>query len=366
MEVGVSRDTAFCIHSPQEIIPKDAWLSHYSMAGKECFNMWLFVTGAYHINGKNECIRKIAYYTDNQYMLLAHAEPVHPWLIPEARKTGADLVFCGKHVWMDVKKIARLTPPWFGPEWSTSFDYLKKKAEDAGLSVASLELDQWVKPESTDFCIDIQPQTPDTVDILLPCSWDFIPLRLWSSLATMQMNRVARILVSGCDDIVSARNALVDAHLKGQSGYSIFFDADMAFPQQVINQLLSHNKDIVGGAYYQRQYPYYPHIYEILGDMSFPRSKRVVAIHPFMKADAIGTGCLLVKRNVYEKLGDNPFRLVYVNGDNLVGEDIGFCILAKENGFEVNVDTTMDIAHVGNFAVNPEEARKFQAQWRPM
>lgn len=366
MASGTSRDTAFAVHSPIESISKDAWLSHYAMADKERFNLWLFVTGAYHVNGKNECIRKVAYHTDTQYLLLAHAEPIPPWMAVEARKSQADLVFCGKHVWMDVKKVSRLAPPWFGPEWASCYDYLKKKAEDAGLTTATLELDHWVRPEGNDFCLDIKEQSPDTVDILLPCSWDSIPLRFWSCLATMDMARVARILISGEDDVVAARNALVDAHLKGKSGSSIFFDVDMVFPQSTVSYLASHNKPIIGGAYYQRQFPYYPHLYENVGNYEQPRTKRIVALAPVMEVDSLGTGCLLVKREVYEKMGPTPFILRYTPIDNLVGEDIDFCLKARGLGYKIIADTTLEIAHIGNLLVTPAEAQKYQAHWRPM
>lgn len=358
--------TAFCIHAPQEQIPKSAWLSHYGMEGKSDIGLFLYVTGAYHVNGKNECIRKVAFGTDMQYMALLHAAPVPPRFLIEAKATGADLVYCGKHVYMDVQKVARLTAPWFGPDWETAYDYLKEKCEKAGLKTAVIDCGEWLDTEERDVAIEMRAGTADTVDILIPCSWDTIPLRFWSALATMEMSRVSRILVCGEDDIVAARNMLVDAHLKGTSGRSLFFDVDMWFPADVINRLYAHDKDIVGGAYYQRQFPFYPHLYDNIGTYAEPRSKRIVNIQPMMKVDSQGTGCLMVKREVYEKIGSPQFSLRYVPIDNLVGEDINFALAAKEAGYESWADTTMPIGHIGSTFVNPDEANKYKSHWRPL
>jgi hypothetical protein len=362
----VSLDTAFCIHAPQEQISKNAWLSHYSLEGKDCLALFFYATGAYHANGKNECIRKMAYGMDLPYMVLAHADPIPPKFLVAARASGADLVFCGKHVWMDTQKVARLAPPWFGPDWATSYDYLKKNAAEAGLKVAELELDPWAEISEKSFEITLRPATPDTVDILIPCSWDFIPLRFWSSLATMRTGNVSRILICGEDDVVEARNALVEAHLKGEAGHSIFFDADMSFPPDTINRLLSHGKDIIGGAYYQRQFPYYPHLYDNLGTWEYPRSKRIIALQPLMEVASQGTGCLLVRREVYEKIGSPWYSLRYVLIDHLVGEDINFALTAKRCGFTSYADTTLDIGHIGAFHVTPAEAAKYRESWRPL
>lgn len=362
----MSLDTAFCIHAPQEQISKNAWLSHYSLEGKDCLALFFYATGAYHVNGKNECVRKMAYGLDLPYMVIAHADPIPPKFLVEARASGADLVFCGKHVWMDTKKVARLAPPWFGPEWATSYDYLKEKARAAGLKVAELDLEPWPEIEEGSFEIRLRPSTPETVDILIPCSWDVIPLRFWSSMATMRTENVARILICGEDDVVEARNALVQAHLAGESGSSIFFDVDMSFPADTIVRLMAHKKDIVGGAYYQRQFPYYPHLYENLGSWEYPRSKRIIALQPLMEVDSQGTGCLLVKREVYEKIGAPWYSLRYVMIDHLVGEDINFALTAKKHGFASFADTTLDIGHIGNFHVNPTEAQKYKDHWRPL
>jgi len=361
----VSRDTALCIHAPQEQIKKNSWLSHYGLENKEDIALFFYATGAYHVNGKCECIRKIAYSSDIEYMALLHDDPVPPTFLGDARKTGADLVFCGRHLWFNVKKVSRLAPPWFGTEWATAYQYFEKLAEDGGLKVSHINPEPWPTPVSSDAAIIFSDPGPDTIDILIPCSFDTIPLRFWSSIITMDTTLISRILVSGDEDICSARNKLAKASVDGGAGRSIFFDVDMWFPRETVNKLAAHNKPIVGGVYHQRQTPFYPHVYENYGDENAPRSKRIINLQPHMKVDSIGTGCLMVAREVYQKIGDKPYVLRYVPIDVLIGEDINFCYQAKAHGYEIHADSTLDLIHIGTLNVNREEANKFASQWRP-
>jgi len=65
-----------------------------------------------------------------------------------------------------------------------------------------------------------------------------------------------------------------------------------------------------------------------------------------IKCDAIGTGCILIKRKVLEKL-ESPFTiLIDDNGVCTMGTDFAFCKKATENGFEVYSSTKLVCEHV--------------------
>lgn len=77
-----------------------------------------------------------------------------------------------------------------------------------------------------------------------------------------------------------------------------------------------------------------------------------------LDVDATGCHCLLVHRAVFEKTkADHPhpwFResvIDGVEGKVLAGEDITFCLAARDAGFRIVVDTRLESGHVKPFTV---------------
>ena len=357
-------DTLFAIHGTTEELPKSAWFSHYGLEGKETLGQYLFMTGAYHIAGRNDILKKAAYQTDFKYAAILHASDVPAEFLTAARATGADIVFSGKHTLLDIGKVARLDPPWFGPEWKTSFSFLGDKATAAGMKVVTLDLPLPEAPTDENHVINFGPTDGPGVDIMVPCSHSKIPMRFWMSMITMNMRHVRRILVCGDEDVCSARNKLVKEFLSGDSEYGLFCDVDMSFPPETVDRLLSHRAPIVGGVYYQRQPPFYPHVYDNLGGHEHPRTKRLIDIKYGAKCDNMGTGCLMVHRSVYQKLPEPWFYLRYYNLDNLVGEDIGFGLDIKKAGYRYVMDDSLDIGHFGSLIADKALATQHRAGWR--
>jgi len=68
---------------------------------------------------------------------------------------------------------------------------------------------------------------------------------------------------------------------------------------------------------------------------------------------AVGMGCMLVKKEVYANLSKPYYNHTYNEEDNTFsGEDIWFCKLANDNGYEifVDVDASKNVAHLGTKA----------------
>ena len=129
----------------------------------------------------------------------------------------------------------------------------------------------------------------------------------------------------------------------------MWLDSDMVFPVDIIDALLSHDKDIVACNYSTRVEPHRPVAFKSLGDLD----KRIFNQAGLESADAVGMGCMLVKREIYEKLS-MPYFGVEWNADytNLVGEDVFFCSKAKDAGYQlwIDNDSSMKIGHIGTKA----------------
>ena len=166
--------------------------------------------------------------------------------------------------------------------------------------------------------------------------------------------------------IVLARNAAAADLLKGDATHILFLDADIVDPQcsQHIERMLGHNEDIVGGLYCKKcESPGPIWVCNAL-DHRPPEDERGL-----LPLRHIGTGFLLIKREVFEKMieedGDKIgyledetnrpmwdfFDMPRVDGRKM-SEDWHFCNEARRLGYTVYGDTKVLLRHAGG-AVYP-------------
>ena len=86
--------------------------------------------------------------------------------------------------------------------------------------------------------------------------------------------------------------------------------------------------------------------------MDEKKKKRIKRDNPggFTTCDAVGTGFLLINLDIFKKLKE-PWFFWKTNeqGEVVEGEDYWFCRIAKEAGFEVWVDLTIKVGHIGDY-----------------
>ena len=77
-----------------------------------------------------------------------------------------------------------------------------------------------------------------------------------------------------------------------------------------------------------------------------------------LEVDATGCHCLLVHRTVFEKIeSDHPYRWFredLIGPGVIAGEDIWFCLQARQHGFPVYVDTRLESGHVKRFVTTSD------------
>ena len=96
--------------------------------------------------------------------------------------------------------------------------------------------------------------------------------------------------------ITKGRNDIVEHAIRGGFDYAMWIDSDMVLPPDTVIRLLKHKKDIVGGTYNKRVAPY-----ETLGRLKGQKPEGILrGIH---EAEQMPGGCMLVKVDVYRKLG---------------------------------------------------------------
>lgn len=154
-------------------------------------------------------------------------------------------------------------------------------------------------------------------------------------------------------DVAVARNLLAE---KAIGDYIFFIDDDVLPPINTIEKLYNHKKDIVSGLYFAKQQPHFPQI--------FKDSKRDVGRYDsvenyekdaLIEIDACGAGCMLIKKEVFEKLKQPYFQYIPKSETTpRKGEDYFFCEKAKKAGFKIFCDTSVLCKHIGTKYITAE------------
>ena len=149
--------------------------------------------------------------------------------------------------------------------------------------------------------------------------------------------------------LVSAnRNAIVETAKNHAAKYVLFVDDDMQVPENGALKLMDHGKDIVAGLFVKRKPPFEPSVYEKVGT-GYDTIKRMWPDDELIRADAVGGAFLLVKMSVFSKL-TKPYFAEPPHNSSIMGEDIYFCQQAVKAGFNIWVDTSVIVGHVGDYA----------------
>lgn len=151
-----------------------------------------------------------------------------------------------------------------------------------------------------------------------------------------------------------ARTTLATEALNAGGTHILFLDSDMRFPPDLLWRLLQHQEPIVGVNYTTRGSP----IKFVATRGEYPDREPVptTAESSGLEAvDVIGFGGVLIRADVFHKIGD-PRKWFYTgqgerSGGGFVGEDVHFCREAQTAGFTILIDhdTSREIGHVGSF-----------------
>ena len=155
----------------------------------------------------------------------------------------------------------------------------------------------------------------------------------------------------------TARNACVYRMLKGNFTHLFFMDSDMVFPKKTLQRLLDRDVDIVGGFYVRKRKGFLP--------TAFLKGHRIGGkymtewVTDYREVEGIGTGCLLIKREVFEKVGVPWFEYKWSGplapDGHMVTEDLTFCDKAIDKGYKIWCDGTIRCGHAGSFIIWPDE-----------
>lgn len=142
---------------------------------------------------------------------------------------------------------------------------------------------------------------------------------------------------------------------RNKSDYLLFIDDDMTFPDYTLDQLLSHEKDVVGVNSYSRCLPPSSTVglMDKEGKYMHPDKHTAWAMkipEGLFEAYFVGAGVMLIDMKVFDKLEKPYFPFTSdENGMIIHGEDGSFCAKVREAGMKVWCDSSLEIGHVGEY-----------------
>ncbi len=150
-----------------------------------------------------------------------------------------------------------------------------------------------------------------------------------------------------------AREEVVDVFLKTKCTHLFWIDADTVPKPDALLKLLAHDADIVSGL---TPIIIYDEDRKDSDSNGFKKKWNCVGLDEkhltpntgVQKIFGAGGSCLMVKREVYEKLDRPCYKFIYEddNGKEAnVSEDIYFTLMARSKGFEPICDTSVIAAH---------------------
>lgn len=166
--------------------------------------------------------------------------------------------------------------------------------------------------------------------------------------------------MSGCSIITMARNALVNEFLKTDAEELLFIDADVVIEPDNVLRIIAQgvDRDVLAGMYPRRAKDRHFFL-----DIYRDEQGALVFDGPLLRVNRVGTGFMLIKRHVIEKLvidhpewcvenrsGDGSVSAVFdfaIRDGKYIGEDYLFCDRATEAGFTCWVDVELSLPHIG-------------------
>lgn len=168
-----------------------------------------------------------------------------------------------------------------------------------------------------------------------------------------------------------ARNKIAAKLLSSNYTHVLMLDIDHKHPIDIIQRLArwflvdkladekaKKNVQIVGGLNFRRTTPHDPccHLMGTDGQVYAPAQWD----QGLIQVDAIGTGSIMIAREVFEEIQPPWFFNMYerVWADVWPGEDMGFSKKCREYGIKMHVDTTTTSPHIGTKLIGENEFRE--------
>lgn len=156
------------------------------------------------------------------------------------------------------------------------------------------------------------------------------------------------------------RNRCVEKFLETDCTHLLFWDSDTIGVPGAVKKLLDADKPIIGATIYKKGGDHAPCFGFWVPERQIYRTPVPFLYNQLIPVDMVGTGFMLIKREVFEKIPP-PWFQCYEKGN--AQEDVYFCLKAKKYGFQVYVDTGLSLGHIATPYVVTNETYEMHTLW---
>jgi len=150
------------------------------------------------------------------------------------------------------------------------------------------------------------------------------------------------------------RNFIVDKFLKTDCEILFMIDSDMVIPENILD-MIKPGYDVVSAVVFttKKGIPYPIIMKKAKDDFAFvPMADPNDVIDEYTEVDGIGTGCIYIRRSVFDKIERPFFRFQYdLNGCIELSEDYFFSNKVKAADIKLSVATKFIVGHYKSFDV---------------
>lgn len=156
--------------------------------------------------------------------------------------------------------------------------------------------------------------------------------------------------------VYDARNNLAIRAINEGCDAVLWLDSDMTFAPDLLERFIAADKDIVSGLFFRRRPPFTPCLYKTLEvDRENPHENKheLFLDYPrdtLFEVAGCGLAAVLVKTDVLRDIALNEGTIFApLLG---YGEDLSFCIRAREAGYKIFCDSSVKVGHSAQMVVD--------------
>ena len=185
---------------------------------------------------------------------------------------------------------------------------------------------------------------------------DSVPSQFAQSLAMLRKVDECAVAFQIGSLIYTSRDNLSKKAVTMGADYVFWLDSDMVFDPDVLEKCFKvMDKDtIVTGLYFRRSAPFTPVIFDKLEktDEGFEWSDFEELPDTPFEVGGCGFGCVLMPTEAAVAVSLNYKQMF--NPMMGAGEDLSFCWRARQSGYKIICDPSIQLGHVGHTVINAE------------
>ena len=200
--------------------------------------------------------------------------------------------------------------------------------------------------------------------VAIPCM-DSVQTEFARSLVGMKPVGLVQHTFLSCSLIYKARTDLGLYAVEEKSDFVLWLDSDMTFPSTLLTDMMAdiEGRDIVTGLYHMRRPPFRPVIWKTLRQGLTPADNEWENYDDYprdkiFEIEGCGMACTMVRAEVLQTVVDR-FHDAFAPIPGY-GEDLSFCIRARECGFKIHCDPKLQIGHKAATIVTDETFQAFR------